>query len=324
VIRQEYSLNCGIFRYRSWTTEEGDSDNETEGKSEIIMGFATNRKWLIRSLAAWLLAGATVLAQAADGDWGLNMTQGVTSFSHEVYRLHMLIFGICVGIGVLVFGVMIYSMIKHRKSQGAVAAQFHHSTRVEIIWTIIPFLILVGMAVPATRTLILMEKTGDAAMTVKVTGYQWMWKYDYLDEGIGFYSRLARDSDFARRPGSGTNPRSVDHYLLEVDHRLVLPTHTKIRFLLTAGDVIHAWWVPVLGWKRDAIPGFVNQAWSVIDQEGVYRGQCAELCGKDHGFMPIVVEAVSPEKYQAWVAARVAEQQPPSATSTRLAATAPQ
>ena len=272
------------------------------------MGFATVRSRHTQSLAAVVLALVATPLQVAGADWGMNMTKGVTGFSRDVYHLHMLIFSICVVIGFIVFGAMIYSMIKHRKSRGATAAQFHHSTKVEIIWTVIPFLILVGMAVPATRTLILMEETGHADMTVKVTGYQWMWKYEYLDEGISFYSRLARNSDFARRPESGTDVRSVENYLLEVDHHVVLPTHTKIRFLLTAGDVIHAWWVPALGWKRDAIPGFINQAWTMIDKEGIYRGQCAELCGKDHGFMPIVVEAVSPEKYKTWVTQRLAEQ----------------
>ncbi|MGY6630897.1 MAG: cytochrome c oxidase subunit II [Wenzhouxiangella sp.] len=239
--------------------------------------------------------------------WGIfavgeNMTPGVTPFSQDVYHLHNVVLGIVTVIGVLVFTAMFTSIVIHRKSKGYQAAKFSHSTKAEIIWTAIPVLILVVMAVPATRVLIDMESTGGAEMNVKVTGYQWLWQYEYIEEGISFFSALDRDSNRARQIGSGIDPRTVENYLLEVDNRLVLPTNTRIRFLLTADDVIHSWWVPALGWKRDAIPGMVNEAWTYIEEEGVYRGQCAELCGADHGFMPIVVEAVSPEAFQAWLA----------------------
>ena len=256
--------------------------------------------------AAGVLALGLAAGPAA-ADWALNMTPGVTEVSRDVFGLHMLIFWICVIIGVVVFGAIVYSVIKFRKSKGAQAAQFHHSTTVEIIWTVIPLLILVGMAVPATKTLIAMDDVSQADMTVKVTGYQWQWHYEYMDEGVGFYSKLDADSDRVRQVGSGEDPRSVDNYLLNVDEPLVLPTDTRVRFLITAADVIHSWWVPDLGWKKDAIPGYVNTAWTQIDEPGIYRGQCAELCGRDHGFMPVVVEAKTPEDFQAWLAARKPE-----------------
>jgi len=239
--------------------------------------------------------------------WGLfavgdNMTPGVTPFSRDVHELHMTVLGIVSVIGVLVYAAMFTSIYLHRKSRGAVAAGFSHSTRAEIIWTTIPIIILVAMAIPATRVLIEMEDVGGAEINIKVTGYQWLWQYEYLEDGISFYSVMDRDSNYARQIGSTLAPQDVDNYLLEVDKRLVLPTDTKIRFLLTSGDVIHSWWVPSLGWKRDAIPGMVNEAWTIIEEPGIYRGQCAELCGKDHGFMPVVVEAVPPEQYRRWVA----------------------
>jgi cytochrome c oxidase subunit 2 len=231
----------------------------------------------------------------------LNMTRGVTPISAEIYDLHMLIFYICCVIAVIVFGVMFWSFYFHRKSRGAVPAKFHHNTAVELVWTIIPVLILVGMAVPATRTLVKVEQTGDADMTIKVTGYQWRWRYDYVDEGFGFFSTLAADSEAARKLRSGADPRAIDHYLLDVDNPVVVPINTKIRFLTTAADVIHAWWVPALGFKRDSIPGFINESWAIIEEPGIYRGQCAELCGRDHGFMPIVVKAVTESEYYDWV-----------------------
>ena len=241
------------------------------------------------------------LPGAAVAEWGLNLTRGVTPYSNIVYNLHMLVLGICVVIGVVVFGLMFYSIIAFRKSAGAKAAQWHESTKVEILWTLIPFLILIGMAVPATKALIMMENVSNADMTIKVTGYQWKWHYQYLDEGINFFSTMANDSNMARQLNSGIDPKSVPNYLLEVDNHLVVPVGKKIRFLTTAGDVIHAWWVPALGWKRDAIPGYINESWAEIQTAGTYRGQCAELCGKDHGFMPIVVDALSAEDYAAWV-----------------------
>jgi cytochrome c oxidase subunit 2 len=233
--------------------------------------------------------------------WTLNLTRGVTPYSREVYWLHMVILWICVIIGVGVFSAIFYSLLKFRKSQGAVAAQFHHSTAAEITWTVIPILILIGMAVPATKALIMMEDTANSDLTIKVTGYQWKWGYEYLEDGIQFFSTLDPQSNAARQLRSGTDPRQIENYLLDVDNHVVIPTHTKVRFLTTAADVIHAWWVPDLGWKRDAVPGFINESWVVVDKPGIYRGQCTELCGKDHGFMPIVVEAVPAEEYRAWV-----------------------
>ena len=261
-----------------------------------------------------LIVGLAMVAVITVITWGLlavgdNMTPGVTPFSRDVYQLHMIVLIIVSIIGVLVFAAMFTSIYLHRKSRGAEASKFTHSTRAEIIWTIIPILILVVMAVPATRVLIDMEDTSGAELDIKVTGYQWLWQYEYLDEGISFYSAMDRDSNAARQIGSGISPREVDNYLLEVDKRMVVPTDTKIRILLTSADVIHSWWVPDLGWKRDAIPGMVNEAWTLIEEPGVYRGQCAELCGKDHGFMPVVVEAVPPEEYRAWVTEQTGGQQ---------------
>ncbi len=258
------------------------------------------KRTVLGAIAAsfFLVSGAVF---AAIGDMPLNLTKGVTETSQRVYDLHMIILYIVTVIGIIVFSVMCWSIFHHRKSKGAVAAQFHHSTTAEIAWTIIPIIILVAMAVPATKTLIFMEQTGDAEMTLKVTGYQWKWKYDYLDEGVTVWSALDQASNEARQRDSGIDPGTVENYLLDVDNPIVLPVNTKIRILTTAADVIHAWWVPALGWKRDAIPGFINDNWTNIKEPGVYRGQCAELCGKDHGFMPIVVRAVSKQEYAAWI-----------------------
>jgi cytochrome c oxidase subunit 2 len=213
----------------------------------------------------------------------------------------MLIFYITVVIGIVVFGVMFYSIYHHRKSKGAKPASFHESTTVEVIWTVIPFVILVGMAIPATKTLIMMEDTRNSEITVKVTGYQWMWKYDYVEDDVSFFSKLADSSNEARQLGSKIDVNKVDNYLLNVDNEMVLPTNTKVRILLTASDVIHAWWVPEITGKKDAIPGYINELWVDIKEPGVYRGQCTELCGKDHGFMPIVVRAVPKQEYTKWV-----------------------
>jgi cytochrome c oxidase subunit 2 len=246
--------------------------------------------------AFWLL----LVAPGLSGN-RINMTQGVTEQAGLNYDLHMIILWICVVIGVLVFSAMFTSIVLHRKSRGHEPAKFTHSTKAEIVWTIIPVIILISMAVPATKALINMEVAPETEMTIKITGFQWRWKYEYLDEGISFISSLSSSSNAARMLGSGVNPDSIDHYLLEVDKRVIVPVDTKIKLLITADDVIHSWWVPALGWKRDAIPGFINEAWTEISEPGVYRGQCAELCGKDHGFMPIVVEAVSQPEYAAWV-----------------------
>lgn len=250
-----------------------------------------------RSLSVVAAAGLLLGASGARADWGLNLPAGVTPISQTAYSLHMLILWICVAIGVVVFGTMFVSILRHRKSKGAVPAQFHESTTVEILWTIIPFLILVSMAVPATKALIAMEDTSDSDVSIKVTAYQWKWQYEYLDEGIGFFSNLSTPNDQIYG-----DAEKGPHYLLEVDNKMVVPVGKKVRLLLTASDVIHAWWVPELGMKKDAIPGFINEMWIQADQPGVYRGQCAELCGRDHGFMPIVVEALSEADYSQWVA----------------------
>jgi len=263
------------------------------------------RAWAtFAALALWL--GSATAAQA---DWAVNMPAGVTAISKEVYGLHMLIFGICCVIALVVFGAMFYSLIKHRRSLGVKPANFSHSTKAEIIWTIIPILILVGMAVPAADTLVRMEDTRNSDITVKVTGYQWKWHYDYIDNGVSFFSSLAASSNQARQLNSGIDPYTVDNYLLDVDNPLVVPVGAKVRLLLTASDVIHSWWVPDLGGKRDAIPGFVNEFWFKADKEGVYRGQCAELCGRDHGFMPVVVNVVSEQEYDDWLADNGAQPQ---------------
>ena len=247
--------------------------------------------------AFWLLL-------AAPGYTGneINMTRGVTNQSMINYQLHMVILWICVVIGVIVFSAMFVSIVLHRKSRGYEAAQFTHSTKAEIVWTIIPVLILVVMAVPATTALIHMEVAPETEMTVKITGFQWRWRYEYVEDELNFISSLAPESNAARRLASGQDPTTVDNYLLDVDKPLVLPAETKIKFLITADDVIHSWWVPALGWKRDAVPGFINEAWTEIMEPGVYRGQCAELCGKDHGFMPIVLNVLPKDEYRAWVA----------------------
>lgn len=254
---------------------------------------------------------------SASAEWGLNMRPGVTPISNDVYDLHVLILWIVTIIGIIVFGVMFWSIIHHRKSKGAVPAQFHHSTVAEITWTIIPILILVGMAIPSTHLLVKMEETGDADITVKITGYQWKWKYDYMNEGVSFYSVLDQQSNEARQRGSNIDPKSVEHYLLNVDEPIVLPINKKVRLLTTGGDVIHSWWVPDLGWKRDAIPGFINDNWAIIEKAGTYRGQCAELCGKDHGFMPIVLKAVPEEEYVAWIEEKKQEQAAAAASSEK-------
>ncbi len=267
------------------------------------------------SLAA--LAGSCAAHAEEDGavsGWQqLNMTEGVTAISRRIYQLHMEIFWICVIIALVVFGVMIYSLVKFRKSQGAIAdTTLVHNTRVEVVWTVIPVVILVVMAVPAAKTLVAIEDTTKTELTIKVTGFQWGWNYDYLDDGVSFYSHLDRASDHARELTSGIDPNGVEHYLLSVDHPLVVPVGTKVRLLITGADVIHSWWVPAFGVKKDAIPGFVNEAWFNIDADkpGLYRGQCAELCGRDHGFMPIVVDARSKEDFAKWLQEKAAAQKP--------------
>ncbi len=261
----------------------------------------------LQAASATLLAA---LASVAHADWGLNMPEGVSVLSKKIYGLHMLILWICVAIAVVVFGVMIYSMVKFRRSKGAQPdTTLLHSTKVEIIWTVIPIAILVGMAVPIAKTLIEIEDMGKVDLNIKVTGYQWKWEYEYMGHDVSFFSTLKRDADAARQLGSGVDPNSIPNYLLDVDQPLVIPAGTKIRFLLTAQDVIHAWWVPDFGMKKDAIPGYLNEIWVEVDPNklGTYRGVCAELCGRDHGFMPIVVEVKSPAEFDTWLRARQAE-----------------
>jgi len=285
------------------------------------------RKLDLRPAAlAALLMGASVAAQADSGWSLLNMPPGVTEISRKIYELHMLIFWICVVIGAAVFGVMIYSIATFRRSKGAVPdTTMVHNTRVEIAWTIVPVAILVGMAVPSARTLIQIEDLRNSELFVRVTAYQWGWNYEYRDSGVSFFSRLDRQSDAARQLASGIDPNSVPHYLLSVDNPLVVPVGTKVHLLLTANDVIHSWWVPAFGVKKDAIPGVVNDAWFKVDTDkpGLYRGQCAELCGRDHGFMPIVVDVRSKDDFAAWLKAKAAEQKPPAAPQTAQASPQP-
>jgi cytochrome c oxidase subunit 2 len=295
---------------------------------------------MIRSICASLVALLSSAVHAADSaaspapsGWSLlNMTQGVTDMSRKIYDLHMLIFWICVIIAAIVFGAMIWSIIFYRKSKGAVAdTTMVHNTQVEIIWTAVPVVILVAMAVPAARTLVEIEDTTKTELTIKVTGFQWGWNYDYLDQGVDYFSRIDRKSDAARELASGIDPTTVDHYLLNVDNPLVVPAGTKVRLLLTGADVIHSWWVPAFGVKKDAIPGFVNEAWFKVDADkpGLYRGQCAELCGRDHAFMPIVVDVRSKEDFQTWLKEKAAQQKqaaapsasPPATSSTLAPAT---
>ena len=283
--------------------------------------------------ALTLSAGMAMAAGTLPDRWQLNMHPGVTETARNAYHIHMLMLWICVVIGIIVFGAMAYAMFKFRKSKGAVAAQFSHNTTAELIWTIIPVVILIVCAWPATKILVRVADTSNPELTVKITGYQWKWRYEYVDyqgkaTGINFMSKLDSDSDRARQLKSGVDPHGVkvgeeQTYLLNVDKPLVLPTNAKVRFVITADDVIHAWWVPALGWKVDAIPGIINAAWTLIEQPGTYRGQCAELCGQDHGFMPIVVEAKPKAEFEQWLAgqqAANAAQNAPAAAQAPVAA----
>jgi cytochrome c oxidase subunit 2 len=269
--------------------------------------------------AASLLGISPAMAAWSD----LNLRVGVTELSREIYGLHMLILWVCVVIAVAVFAVMIYSIATFRKSKGAVPATFDHSTKAEIIWTVIPVLILVAMAVPAAKTLVKIDDTRGSELTVKVTGYQWKWQYEYVGEGVSFFSTLSRSSDAARQLDSGVDPNTVDNYLLDVDNPLVVPQGRKVRVLITATDVIHAWWVPDFGMKKDAIPGYINEMWFRADEPGIYRGQCAELCGRDHGFMPVVVEVKPQAEFDAWLEAQQAARQAAAAPAARTAAIVP-
>lgn len=253
----------------------------------------------MRFLAAMLAFALSTVAFAQNQ---LNMSPGATDIGTDIYDLHMLILWICIIIGLLVFGVMFYSIIFHRHDKGYKPSHFHEHTGVEIAWTVVPFLILIGMAVPATSTLLDIYDTEDAEIDILITGYQWKWKYEYLDsegENIAFFSNLAT----AQEEIYNTVEKESD-YLLDVDEAMVIPENTKVRLLVTANDVIHSWWVPEISVKRDAIPGFINEAWTKVPKQGIYRGQCTELCGAYHGFMPIEVHVVSQEEYDAWKASK--------------------
>ncbi len=255
--------------------------------------FAKNVKYRFVFSPAWILLLGTSNASA---DWQLNMRQGVTAISRAVYDLHMIIFWICVVIALIVFGVMLYSVIYHRKSRGAKAQNFHENVYVEMAWTAIPIIILIAMAIPATNTLIKIYDTKSADIDIQITGYQWKWRYQYLETGVDFFSSLA--TPLAQINGDA---EKTENYLLEVDNPLVIPVGQKVRFLITANDVIHSWWVPDFAVKKDAIPGFINESWVIAEKPGIYRGQCAELCGKDHGFMPIVVQVKTLADYNTWI-----------------------
>jgi len=283
-----------------------------------------------KTLARLALAAVGVLtlpARAEESGWAqLNLPQGVTDISRKIYTLHMEIFWVCVVIGVFVFGAMIWSLIAFRKSKGAVAdTTMVHNTMIEVIWTIVPVVILIAMAVPAARTLIEIEDTSKTDLNIKVTGFQWGWEYEYLDQGVTYFSHLDRASDAARELGSGVDPASVPHYLLNVDHPLVVPNGLKVRLLITGADVIHSWWVKDLGIKKDAIPGFINEAWFKVDDgwTGLLRGNCAELCGRDHGFMPIVVDVRSKADFETWLKNTAAEQKQAAAPAPPAAPPAP-
>ena len=272
------------------------------------------------------LSAAMAGAAWADSEpvrWQLNMPEGVTRTAQNAYEMHMLGLWVCVAIAVAVFGAMIFAMVKFRKSKGAQPdVDFTHSTKLEAVWTTIPILILILMAVPATSRVKEQYDARGHEITVKVTGYQWMWRYEIVGTGVNFISRLDRESDRIRQSGEHPDGAANPHYLRDVDRPLVLPVGTKIRFVVTSDDVIHAWWVAALGWKQDAIPGVINEAWAEIREPGTYRGVCAELCGKDHGFMPIVVKAVPRAEYEAWLAAQEAGDEA-GAARIAAAATAP-
>ena len=271
--------------------------------------------------AAALAACALSAAAVANTSNGYNLPVGVTDISRDIYGLHMEAFWICVGIAIVVFGAMIYSLVKFRASQGAVAdTTMLHSTKVEIAWTIVPVIILVVMAIPAAELILKMEDMRNSDLSIRVTGYQWKWEYQYMDAGAGidFYSTLKQDSNFARELHSGVDPNTVPNYLLDVDHPLVVPSGTKVRVILTSQDVIHAWYVPDFGLKRAAVPGFINELWFKVDpgKEGIYRGQCAALCGRDHGFMPVVVDVRTPDDFKKWVEEQKAQIKQAAAPAT--------
>ena len=254
----------------------------------------------LHNLQSKIISALLIFSVPMKADWlALNMTRGATDISNEVFELHMLIFWICVAIGVVVFGVMFYSMYAHTKKKNPVAASFHENHKVEIAWTIIPFLILIAMAIPASKTLVKIYDDEAGDLNIQVTGYQWKWQYNYLEDDVSFFSNLSTDMDEI----NNLVPKG-ENYLQEVDEMVVIPVGKKVRFLITANDVIHSWWMPAFAIKQDAIPGFVNTAWTKVDKPGIYRGKCTELCGKNHGFMPIVVKVVEQSEYDEWVSGK--------------------
>jgi cytochrome c oxidase subunit 2 len=271
------------------------------------------------TLAALMMGTTLLLAPEAQAAWELDMPIGVSTLSEEIRGLHRLILIICTVICVAVFGFAFYTFATCRRSQGVKAAKFTHSTRAEIIWTLIPTLILIGMAIPSARGIIAIEDTSGAEISIKITGYQWKWSYDYLNEDKFFFSSIDRASSEASQLGSGIDPASVEHYLRNVDKAMVVPVDTKVRLLLTSSDVIHSWWVPELYVKKDANPGFINETWFEAMETGIFRGQCTELCGRGHGFMPVVVVVETRERYEQWLAGELAW----DATAQSLVATQP-
>ena len=262
------------------------------------------------TVASLALPGTAI----ANGEAKFTFQTPQTIVAHQIYDLHAIVLGICILIAVVVFGLMFYAVVRHRRSVGHQAKQFDNNKPAQILWTLIPCLIVVGMAFPATRTVFAMKDTANPDMTIKVTGYQWKWRYDYLGENVSFYSDLSTPRDQIENQA----PKG-ENYLLEVDNPMVVPVGKKVRILVTANDVIHSWWVPAFGVKQDAIPGFVRDSWFKVDTPGVYRGQCVELCGKEHGFMPIVVEALPEEKYRTWLADRQAKNKAATAAASAAA-----
>ena len=261
------------------------------------------------AIAMTSFGGAAFAENVSGQPLQYNLVEPVTEIARQIYDLHTLMLVICLVIFVAVFGVMFYSIYAHRKSKGAKSASFHESVKVEIAWTIVPFLIVIGMALPATKTVVAMKDTSNADLTIKATGYQWKWGYEYLageGEGISFLATLSTPRDQIE-DHQGQAVARGENYLMEVDNHVVVPVNKKVRVVTTANDVIHAWMIPAFGVKQDAIPGFVRDTWFKAEKEGIYRGQCAELCGKDHAYMPIVVEVVSEENYSKWVQAKLEE-----------------
>jgi cytochrome c oxidase subunit 2 len=265
----------------------------------------------LRALFAFF---ATLLVPVASfADYHVDILPPVTSISREIYALHWGILYVCVAIFVIVFGAMFWSIFKHRRSMGAKAAQFHENTTIEVIWTIVPFVILIGMAYPATKTVLDMKDASNSDMSVKITAYQWKWEYDYQQDGVKFFANLSTPRDQVDEYHGKASAKKNENYLLEVDNMMVVPVGKKVRLLITSNDVIHGWYVPQLGVNQYGIPGFIKDAHFTVEKPGIYRGQCSQICGKEHGFMPIVVDARSPEQYAAWVKEMKAKMPPPAA-----------